>query len=288
MRSLRIRTCRRPCRAPQRLLSAVNPMSSPWRANNRMARNQARILLSIVAGAALAAAAGNADSAGDQAATSAARPVVLFFGDSLSAGYGLDRDKAFPALIQQHADAAGCPVRVVNAGLPGETTAAGHRRVDWILRTPVDVFVLQLGGNDGLRGLPLEQTEHNLQGIIDQVRSRNPEVHLVIAGVRLPPNLGPEYTQSFGEIFPRLAAANEALLIPCLLEGVGGEAEFMQADGIHPNAAGHRRVARTVWQTLAQLLCGTSDHPSGGTAQNLQGRNGGDPAAVAETDQDGE
>ncbi len=288
MRSLRIRACRRPCRSVRRLLAPANPMASPWRANNRFAWTQACILLTIVAGATFAAPAGRADSTGDQAATGATRPVVLFFGDSLSAGYGLDSDKAFPALIQQHADTAGCPVRVVNAGLPGETTAAGRRRVDWILRAPVDVFVLQLGGNDGLRGLPLEQTEHNLQGIIDQVRSRNPEARLVIAGMRLPPNLGPEYTQSFQEIFPRLAAANEALLICRLLEGVGGEAEFMQADGIHPNAAGHRRVARTVWQTLAPLLCGTSDHPSGGTAQNLQGRNGGDPAAVAETDQDSE
>jgi acyl-CoA thioesterase-1 len=180
--------------------------------------------------------------------------VILFFGDSLSAGYGLEQDQAFPALIQDRLDSLGWNFQVVNAGLSGETSAAGLRRINWILRRRVDVFVLELGANDGLRGVPPAETERNLQGIMEAVKTRYPQASLVLAGMRLPPNLGPEYTAQFEGIFPRLAQAHRATLIPFLLEEVGGVPELNQADGIHPTAAGHRRVAATVWKSLEPVL----------------------------------
>ena len=215
------------------------------------------------------------------------RPVVLFFGDSLTAGYGVGKENGFPARVQAHADSVGCAALIINAGLAGETTAGGLRRVDWILRRPVDIFVLELGGNDGLRGVPLAETERNLQGIIDRVKKKAPAARLVIVGVRLPPNLGPDYTEGFKAIFGRLAAANGAALIPSLLEGVAGDRALKRNDGIHPNAAGHRRVAATVWKELAPQLCGESAG-SAEAAQNLQGRDAGDAAAAGQADDDGE
>jgi acyl-CoA thioesterase-1 len=180
---------------------------------------------------------------------------IIFFGDSLTAGHGLDSpDEAFPALIQRKLDAAGRPGRVVNAGLSGETTAGGLRRIDWILRQPVDIFVLELGGNDGLRGIPLETTRANLQGMIDRIRAKYPNATVVLAGMQIPPNLGPDYTRQFATMYPELAKKNHAVLIPFLLEGVGGVANLNQADGIHPTAEGHRIVAETVWRTLQPLL----------------------------------
>ena len=227
------------------------------------------------------------------AAPGGAERTILFFGDSLTAGYGVEKTQAYPALIQDRLDSLGWGFRVVNAGLDGETSAAGLRRVDWILRRPVDVFVLELGGNDGLRGLPLEQTEQNLQQILDRVMAKRPSVELVIAGMRLPPNLGPQYTGQFSAIFPRLAERNKAALIPFLLAGVAGVEGadgLMQADGIHPTAAGHERVAEVVWSTLAPTLrrirSGSVD--SLGAAQDLQGRRGHDAAAAGEPDQHGE
>jgi acyl-CoA thioesterase-1 len=212
-----------------------------------------------------------------------APPVVLFFGDSLTAGYGVGKEHGFPARVQAHADSVGCAARIVNAGLAGETTAAGLRRVDWILQKPVDVFLLELGGNDGLNGVPLAETQRNLQCIIDRVRVKSPGAQLVIVGVRLPPNLGPDYTDGFQAIFPRLAAANDVALIPRLLEGVAGDRELMRGDGIHPNEAGHRQVAQTVWRHLSPLLCG---EPADSTrpAQNLEGRNTGDTPAAEQPD----
>lgn len=181
---------------------------------------------------------------------------ILFFGDSLTAGYGLDdaATEAFPALVQNKITAAGLPYRVVNAGLSGETTAGGLRRIDWILRAPVDVFVLELGGNDGLRGLPTDVAHKNLQGIIDKVRAKNPSVKLVIAGMQMPTSMGEAYARDFAAIFPALAKSNDATLIPALLEGVGGIAEMNLADGFHPNVEGHQRVAATIWKTLGPLL----------------------------------
>jgi acyl-CoA thioesterase-1 len=181
---------------------------------------------------------------------------LLFFGDSLTAGYGLDDPsaQAFPALVQKKVDATGLPWRVVNAGLSGETSAGGLRRVDWILRQRVEVFVLELGGNDGLRGLPPETTHANLQAIIDRVRAKYPTAKIVLAGIAAPPNMGADFTRAFAAIFPELAEKNGVPLIPFLLEGVGGWPEFNQPDGIHPNVQGHAIVAETVWKVLQPLL----------------------------------
>ncbi len=222
------------------------------------------------------------------APTGATEPaVVLFFGDSLTAGYGVAKENGFPARVQVLADSSGCALRVVNAGLAGETTAAGLRRVDWILQKPVDVFVLELGGNDGLRGVPLAETERNLRGIIDRVRAKSPQAQLVLVGVRLPPNLGAEYTEGFAAIFPRLANARHAVLIPDLLQGVAGDRSLMRADGIHPNVAGHRLVAQTVWRQLEPLLC-AAPADSAGAAQDFEGRNTGHAAAAEEPDENGQ
>ena len=179
---------------------------------------------------------------------------IVFFGDSLTAGYGLDPAEAFPAVIQQKLNAAGRPWRVVNAGLSGETTAGGLRRLDWVLRQPVDIFVLELGGNDGLRGIPLETSRANLQGMIERIRVRHPRVVIVLAGMQIPTNLGPDYTRQFAAMFPDLAEKNRTVLIPFLLEGVGGVPGLNQADGLHPNSAGHCLIAETVWQAIKELL----------------------------------
>lgn len=184
----------------------------------------------------------------------AAPKTVLFYGDSITAGYGLDPDQAYPAIIQKKIEAAGLDWRVVNAGLSGETTAGGLRRLDWILRQRVDVFVLALGGNDGLRGVAPDVTRQNLQTIADRVRARYPDAIVVIAGMQMPTSMGPEYTAAFRRIFPELAEANRAPLVPFLLEGVGGIPELNQPDLIHPTAEGQRRVAENVWPVLRPLL----------------------------------
>jgi acyl-CoA thioesterase I len=183
------------------------------------------------------------------------RRTILFYGDSLTAGYGLeDPQLAFPALIQAKVDAEKLPFRVVNAGLSGETTAGGLRRLGWVLQQKVDVFVLELGGNDGLRGLSPAEAKDNLQKIIDGVRAKNPACRIILAGMLMPPSLGSVYTKSFAAIYPALAQANHLELIPFLLEGVGGNPSFNQADLIHPNARGHELVANTVWRTLYPIL----------------------------------
>ena len=181
---------------------------------------------------------------------------LLFFGDILTAGLGLEdpSTQAFPALIQKKIAAAGLPWRVVNAGLSGETSAGGLRRVDWILRQRVEMFVLELGGNDGLRGLAPETTRANLQAIIDRVREKSPATKIVLAGIAAPPNMGADFTRAFAAIFPELAEKNHVVLIPFLLEGVGGRPELNQSDGIHPTAEGHAAVAETVWAVLKPLL----------------------------------
>jgi acyl-CoA thioesterase I len=181
---------------------------------------------------------------------------VVFFGDSLTAGYGLDdpSTEAFPALIQRKIDAAGLHWRVVNAGLSGDTSADGLHRVDWILRQPVNVFVLELGGNDGLRGLPPEATRANLQSIIERVRAKQPAARILLVGILAPPNMGPDFTRAFAAIFPELAGKNKLPLVPFLLAGVAGQPALNQADGIHPNATGDKIVADTVWSALRPLL----------------------------------
>lgn len=184
----------------------------------------------------------------------AAAKTILFLGNSLSAGYGLDPELAFPALIQQKIDSLKWNFQVINAGLSGETSSGGLRRVDWLLQRRVDVFVLELGGNDGLRGITLDLTQTNLQAIIDRVKAKYPAVKIVIAGMQVPPNLGPEYTAQFRALYAELAKKNNALLIPFLLEGVGGDPKLNLPDGIHPTAEGHRLVAKNVWKVLMPLL----------------------------------
>ena len=181
--------------------------------------------------------------------------IILFFGNSLTAGYGLDPTEAFPALIQQKLDSLGYDYRTVNAGLSGETTASGLSRLDWVLeRQPVDIFVLELGANDGLRGIEPTETQRNLAAIIDQVRATNPAVDIVLAGMLVPPNMGNAYTERFQKVFPAVAEAKDVALIPFLLEGVAGEPELNQADGIHPTAPGQKIVAENVWETIKPLL----------------------------------
>jgi len=186
--------------------------------------------------------------------TAGAPRTILFLGNSLAAGYGLDPELAFPALIQQKIDSLGWNFKVINAGVSGETSAGGLRRMDWLLQRQVDVLFLELGANDGLRGIPLEHTKQNLQGIIARVRAKNPAVKIVIAGMMVPPNLGADYTRAFRAIFPDLAKRNQAALVPFLLEGVGGVPELNLPDGIHPTAAGHRLVAQNVWKVLRPVL----------------------------------
>jgi acyl-CoA thioesterase-1 len=188
--------------------------------------------------------------------TSAATAVktIVFFGNSLTAGYGLDPSQAFPALIQQKIDSQNLSYRVVNAGVSGETSSGGNSRVDWILEQPVDIFVLELGANDGLRGIPVNETKTNLQSIIDKVKGKYPRAEIVIAGMQMPPNLGQQYTAEFRSMFPELAKKNNCKLIPFILEGVGGEAKFNQEDGIHPTSEGHQIVAENVWSELKPIL----------------------------------
>ncbi len=180
--------------------------------------------------------------------------VILFYGDSLTAGYGLSTEEAFPNQVEKKLKEKGKTVKVVNAGLSGETSAGGLSRLDWVLRQPIDIFILELGANDGLRGLPLDQTETNLQKIIDKVKVKNPKVKIVIAGMMVPPNMGPDYTTKFKKVFPTLAKKNNASLIPFLLQDVGGIEKLNIADGIHPNAEGHKIVANTVIKTIEPLL----------------------------------
>jgi acyl-CoA thioesterase I len=181
-------------------------------------------------------------------------PVILFFGDSLSAGYGLSPEEAFPALVEKQLTQKGKSCKVINAGLSGETSAGGLSRIDWVLRQPVDVFVLELGGNDGLRGLPVEQTKKKLQSIIDKVMAKNPNAKIVIAGMLAPPNMGTYYTSQFKAVFPELAKKNKAVLIPFLLEGVAGNEKLNLPDGIHPNIEGHKIVAGNVAKAIMPLL----------------------------------
>jgi len=192
---------------------------------------------------------------GLSAQTAAARTIV-FFGDSLTAGYGLtDPDaQSYPAQVQRKIEAAHLPWRVVNAGLSGETSAGGLRRVDWVLNQKADIFVLELGANDGLRGTSPSVTEANLQAIIDRVRSRYPEARIILAGMRMPPNMGPDYAEDFQAIYPALAKRNGITLIPFLLAGVAMMPELNQGDGIHPTASGARIVADGVWKAIQPLL----------------------------------
>lgn len=184
----------------------------------------------------------------------AGEKVILIFGNSLTAGYGLEEHESFPSLIQKRIDSLALNYTVVNAGLSGETTAGGNGRIDWVLKQPVDVFVLELGGNDVLRGLDLGQTEKNLRAILTKVRKLHPEIPIILAGMQAPPNMGEEYTTQFASIYPKLANEYDAGLIPFLLDGVAGNPGLNLPDGIHPNAKGQKIVVENVWVVLKSYL----------------------------------
>jgi acyl-CoA thioesterase-1 len=182
------------------------------------------------------------------------RPRIVFFGNSLTAGYGLDEQYSFPSLIQQKLDSLGYNYEVVNAGLSGETTAGGLNRIDWVMEQPMDIFVLELGGNDVLRGFDLDVTRKNLAAILDAVRSKYPEIKLVLAGMEAPPNMGDAYTKEFRKIYQDLAREKNIALIPFLLADVGGIESLNLPDRIHPNKEGQEIVANNVMKVLAPLL----------------------------------
>jgi len=197
----------------------------------------------------------NLDSVNQSAkATDAKVKNILFFGTSLTAGYGLDPTEAYPALIQNRIDSLKMPYKVINGGLSGETSAAGKSRISWLLKQPIDVFVLELGANDGLRGLPVAQTTKNLQSIIDSVKTKYPNVKMVMAGMQVPPNMGAKYAEDFKNIFPNLAKKNDMALVPFLLDKVGGVPKLNQEDGIHPTAEGDKILAENVWVILKDVI----------------------------------
>lgn len=179
---------------------------------------------------------------------------VVVVGDSITAGYGLERSQAYPALLQQRVRESGLPFEVVNAGVSGDTTAGGLRRIPWVLGAGAAVCVIALGGNDGLRGVPVAQTEANLEAIIRAVRVKNPDTIVILAGMQMPVNLGAEFREAFAAVFPRVAERCAAFFVPFLLEGVGGVLEMNQEDQIHPNAEGQKRIAENVWKVLEKGL----------------------------------
>jgi acyl-CoA thioesterase-1 len=183
----------------------------------------------------------------------AADRVIVALGDSLTAGLGVAADEAYPALLEQRLRRAGFPYRVVNAGVGGDTSAGGLRRLDWVLRSRPEIVIVALGANDGLRGLPVATLRDNLTAIVTGLQAGGARVLLV--GMRLPPNYGEVYAGAFAETFRDVARRTSAAFLPFLLEGVGGDPALNQADGIHPNAAGHRAVAERIWPSLQPLLC---------------------------------
>ncbi len=179
---------------------------------------------------------------------------IMFYGTSLTAGLGLEQEEAYPAIIQKKIDSLDLQYEVINAGLSGETTAAGKNRLNWVLNQDVDIFVLELGANDGLRGVSLDEVRKNLQVIIDAVWKKNPNVEIILAGMQIPPNMGEEYASAFKNIFPELAEKNDLHFIPFLLEDVGGIPELNQQDRIHPTAEGQKILAENVWEILEPVI----------------------------------
>ena len=182
------------------------------------------------------------------------RPTVVFFGTSLTAGPGLEPEQAYPALVGKLAAADGIPIRAVNAGLSGETTAGAVRRIDWVLRTPADVVVIETGANDALRGLDPDSARSNIERVITRVKSVQPGALIVLVQMEAPPNFGLSYTRRFHAIYPEVAAREKLVLMPFLLRGVAGIGSLNQADGVHPNVAGAKIVAANVWKSLAPLV----------------------------------
>lgn len=179
---------------------------------------------------------------------------IVVLGDSLTAGYGLNPENAYPALLQKKIEAAGLPFTVTNAGVSGDTTAGGLRRVNWVLSRGADILVIALGGNDGLRGIPPAESKKNLFGMIEKARAKNPDIRLIVAGMKISDNMGQKFTEQFQKVFSDVAKESKATLVPFLLEGVGGVEELNQADGIHPTAEGQKKVAENVWKVLSPLV----------------------------------
>jgi acyl-CoA thioesterase-1 len=180
---------------------------------------------------------------------------ILCFGDSITAGYGLnDTNNAYPAVLQQTIDSLDLNYTVINSGVSGETSAGGKSRIDWVIKQAPSIFLLELGANDGLRGVPLTETRGNLQAIIDVIKTKSPDTQIVLAGMQLPPNMGQDYTSEFKQLFANLASKNNIAFIPFILKDVGGISDLNQRDGIHPNVAGHKIIANTVWETLKPLV----------------------------------
>ena len=191
---------------------------------------------------------------GKQAVDAAPKKTILFFGNSLTAGYGIDPEESFAGRIQTRLDSLKKEYRVINGGLSGETTAGGLSRLDWFLEEEPYLFVLELGGNDGLRGIALTETKKNLLAIVDKVRATYPNTKIILAGMQIPPNMGQEYTEEFKAIYPEVAEEKDIELIPFLLEGVAGNPDLNLPDGIHPTAEGHRLVMETLWPYLSKAL----------------------------------
>jgi acyl-CoA thioesterase-1 len=194
------------------------------------------------------------DSVENEPVEKESKKTILFFGNSLTAGYGIDKEDSFAGLTQQRLDSLGLDYRVINGGLSGETTAGGFSRLDWFLEEEPYIFVLELGGNDGLRGIQLSETRSNLDKIIDAVRTKYPETHIILAGMQIPPNMGQEYTDEFKSIYPEVASEKNVTLIPFLLEGVAGNPDLNLPDGIHPTEEGHQIVFETVWPYIRDLV----------------------------------
>jgi acyl-CoA thioesterase-1 len=183
-----------------------------------------------------------------------AKPVVLFFGTSLTAGYGLDPSQAFPSLIERKAETDSLPITAVNAGLSGETTAGAARRIEWVLRTPADIVVIEGGANDALRGLSPDAARANIERVIAVIKQRQPQAKIVLVQMEAPPNYGPAYTRSFRTIYTDIAKREGVPLVPFLLAGVAGISRYNQADGVHPNLAGERIVADNIWRALKPIV----------------------------------
>ena len=179
---------------------------------------------------------------------------IVILGDSITVGYGLGPKEAYPALLQKKITKAALPYTVANAGVSGDTTAGGLRRVHWAMAKGADVLVIALGGNDGLRGIPPGETKKNLLGIITKARAKNPKIKILIAGMQMPDNMGPRFTAAFKTLFPDVASESKATLIPFLIEGVGGVEKLNQEDGIHPTAEGQIKVADNVWKFLHPVI----------------------------------
>lgn len=186
-------------------------------------------------------------------ATDTAQRIVIL-GDSITAGYGLDQKQAYPALLQTKIEKAKLPYTIANAGVSGDTTAGGLRRVAWAMTKGADILIIALGGNDGLRGIPPEETKKNLLGIIKKARNKNPKIKILLAGMQMPDNMGPKFTARFKALFPEVAKETKATLIPFLLEGIGGVEKLNQADRIHPTAEGQEKVALNVWKILQSVI----------------------------------